>query len=174
MLRRPRDERGFTLPEILVAVTILGIIIVPLAASMVVGIRTTSDAQQRLVEARGEQLTAAYFPSDVASADTIVPNDPSPCGGTGPTVVVSFDWADDVSPTNEVSYVVPSGSTDLYRKSCQGGTLKTTNLLASGISGTPTVTCSPNADCTSATSATIAVTGQSGWQYSVTGTRRSS
>jgi prepilin-type N-terminal cleavage/methylation domain-containing protein len=174
MQRRTHKDHGFTLPELLVAVTVLGIIILPLAASMIVGFRTTGDAQQRLVEARGEQLTANYFPSDVASADSIVPSDSSPCGGSGPTVVVSFDWADDVSPTNEVSYVVPTGSTDMYRKTCRGGVLKTTNLLASGIASTPTVTCSPNADCTAATSATITVAGQSGWQYSVTGTRRSS
>lgn len=173
-VRRTRGERGFTLPELMMAIAVLGIIVAPLTASIVVGLRTTTDAEQRLVEARGEQLTAAYFPSDVASSDTIVPNDPNPCGGTGPAVVVSFDWADDHSPTNEVSYVVPAGKTDMYRKSCQGGVVQSTNLLASGIASAPTVTCTPNADCTSATSATITVTGQSGWQYTVSGTRRSS
>lgn len=174
MRRRRHDERGFTLPELLVAVTVLGIIIVPLTASIIVGMRTTGSAQQRLIEARGEQLTAAYFPSDVASSDTIVRGDSAPCGGTGPAVVASFDWADDHSATNEISYVVPAGSTDMYRKSCQGGIVQSTNLLASGVSGTPTVSCSPNADCTSASSATITVNLQSGGQYTVTGTRRSS
>jgi prepilin-type N-terminal cleavage/methylation domain-containing protein len=172
--RRP-DQRGFTLPELLIAVTVLGIIMVPLTASIVVGLRTTGDAQQRLVESRGEQLTAAYFPTDVASADTIVPNDANPCGGAGPAVVVSFDWADDHSPTNEVSYVVPAGSSDMYRKACQGGVVHSTNLLASGLSGKPIVTCTPNADCSGTPSgATISVTGQSGTSYTVTGTRRSS
>jgi prepilin-type N-terminal cleavage/methylation domain-containing protein len=169
---RARGEGGFTLPELMVGIAILGIIMGPLVASIVVSLRTTSDAQQRLVESRGQQLTAAYFPFDVASSDTIVPNDASPCGGTGPAVVASFDWADDHSPTNEISYVVPAGSTDMYRKACQGGVVQSTNLLASGVSGTPVVACSPN--CSSATSATITVTGQSGWQYSVSGTRRAS
>ena len=174
MPRRRSGERGFTLPELLVAVTVLGIIILPLTASIVVGVRTTGDAQQRLIEARGEQLTAAYFPSDVASSDTIVPNDTAPCGGTGPAVVVSFDWADDHSPTNEVSYVVPAGGTDMYRKSCQGGVVQTTNLLGSGISGTLTISCTPNANCASANAATITVNLHSGGQYTVSGTRRSS
>jgi prepilin-type N-terminal cleavage/methylation domain-containing protein len=172
-MREQRPEHGFTLVELMVAVTVLGIIIVPLATSIIVGLRTTGDAQQRILEARGSQLTAAYFPFDVASSDTIVPNDANPCGGTGPAVVASFDWADDRSPTNEVSYVVPAGGTDMYRKVCQGGTVKSTNLLASGIAGTPTLTCTPNADCTGATGATITVSGKSGWQYSVSGTRRS-
>jgi prepilin-type N-terminal cleavage/methylation domain-containing protein len=171
-MRRKRDERGFTLAELMVAISILGMIAVPLTASIILGLRTTSDSQQRYKEARGAQLTSAYFPFDVASATNITLADASPCGGAGPAAVASFTWADDLSPTNEVSYVVPTGSTDMIRKFCRGGSVVSTNLLASGISGAPTVTCAPACDASFDT-ATITVNGASGWQYTVNGTRRS-
>jgi prepilin-type N-terminal cleavage/methylation domain-containing protein len=171
-MRRPRDERGFTLPELMVALSILGMIMAPLTASIFVGLRTIGDSQQRYTEAHGAQLTSAYFPFDVASATNIIPADPTPCGGTGPTVVASFDWADDLSPTNEVTYVIPTGQNYMVRMVCRGGTVVTSNRLAWGVSATPVIACAPACSAAFKT-ATITVTGASGWQYTVTGTRRS-
>jgi prepilin-type N-terminal cleavage/methylation domain-containing protein len=172
-MRSVHGERGFTLVELLVAVSVLGIIMVPLCGSLIVGLRTTNDSQQRLTEARGAQLTSNYFTFDVASATNIIPLDPTPCGGAGSAAVASFDWADDHSLTNEVTYVVPTGATDMVRMVCQGGSLVSKNLLASGLNGTPTIACTPTAVCdASFQSATITVKGTSGWQYSVTGSRR--
>jgi prepilin-type N-terminal cleavage/methylation domain-containing protein len=172
-MRAVHGERGFTLVELLVAISVLGVIMGPLCASLIIGLRTTSDSQQRLVEARGAELTSHYFPFDVASATNIIPADPTPCGGAGPTVVASFDWADDRSLTNEVTYVVPAGATDMVRMFCQGGSLVSKNLLASGLNGPPTIACAPTAACDATfQSATITVKSVSGWQYTVTGSRR--
>lgn len=169
--RRSRGEHGFTLSELMVAVSILGLIIVPLTGAILVGLRTTGDSQQRFTESHGAQMTDAYFPFDVASATSIVLADPTPCGGTGPTVVASFDWADDISPTNEVTYVVPSGQSSMMRMVCQGGTVVNRTNLATGISGTPTLRCAPSCGSSFKT-ATLTVTTASGWQYTVNGTRR--
>ena len=87
-LRLRRDaEAGFTLIEMLVAVTVLGIIIVPLGMAISLGFRATVSTQQKLASAQDAQAISAYFPADVQSVD------PS---GVNPTDSVN----ESVCPTN--------------------------------------------------------------------------
>jgi prepilin-type N-terminal cleavage/methylation domain-containing protein len=90
-----RDETGFTLLELLIAVTILGIIISALAGGIIAYMRVSGETADRLSETPEIQLTAAHFASDVQGADT-VQEGAQVCGTTPPGAVplVSFSWKD--------------------------------------------------------------------------------
>ncbi|MBV9822902.1 MAG: prepilin-type N-terminal cleavage/methylation domain-containing protein [Actinobacteria bacterium] len=138
--RLRRDERGFTLVELMVAVVIIGVITAPLA-DVVIGYLHNADATTaRLSESHDAQISAAYFAADVTSLgvrSTTYSSDPSapypltqsveenapatgglfPCGTAAtPNAVIRFGWDDyaggaGAAPTRiRVAYVVQSDS----------------------------------------------------------------
>jgi prepilin-type N-terminal cleavage/methylation domain-containing protein len=89
-LRRPsrRRDLGMTLPELLIAVAVLGLIMLVLAASIIVTLRQSDNTEGRINVARGEQSVDLYLPNDLASAETISQDpDASPCTGGCPASV---------------------------------------------------------------------------------------
>jgi prepilin-type N-terminal cleavage/methylation domain-containing protein len=116
MLRR--DDAGFTLVELMVAIVILGIIAVPLGNVIIGYLRNTDATTARLGESHDAQISAAYFSADVASVgvrSTTYSSDPSkpypftqsieenapatsglfPCGSAAtPSAVIRFGWDD--------------------------------------------------------------------------------
>lgn len=173
MSRRAQDQAGFTLVELLVAIAVLGIVIFPLGVAISTGVRTTVDASQRFTDAHGTQIAATYFSDDVASAATVVPNDASPCGGGGPSIV-TFRWSDDVSSASSASYALRSVSGDrtLVRALCRGGPPVETATIVHDLAATaPSVVCTPS--CNAPTSVTLTVTQTSGNTFRLLGTRRS-
>src|SRR5262249_49087635 len=85
---RPRSgEGGFTLPEMLIAISILGIIVGPLVLSLVSGLRVVGRVDERFTDSRSSLISAAYFANDVASASTVTVGGAA-CGGG--TAVISF------------------------------------------------------------------------------------
>ncbi len=98
--RRPRtddDETGFTLAELLVAITILGIIMAAIGAMIVTAFRTTAIVSDRLEGSRAPKLVSTYWVPDVEAATAVAvgggPGDcPAPVGATG--VLVTFTWLD--------------------------------------------------------------------------------
>jgi prepilin-type N-terminal cleavage/methylation domain-containing protein len=130
-----RDDRGVTLIEVLVAIVILGIIIVPLGNALIGFSRNTDDTTRRLSESHDAQIMAAYFAQDMQSVgvrdwtadpyplkQSIVANvaydgTPYPCGTAGtppagtPPAVVRLAWDDPTTVSGapdivRVSYVV--------------------------------------------------------------------
>ncbi len=83
--RSAKRDRGMTLPELLVSITVLGLIVTVLATSITVTLRQTDNTEGRLNVARSEQTVGSWIPADLASASTVV-TDPSagPCGGSCP------------------------------------------------------------------------------------------
>lgn len=190
----PRAEAGFTLLELLVAITLLGIVMVPLATAFVVGGRTFENTRDRLEGSTSSLFTSAYWAGDVQSADSITTSG-APCAGTGVNVV-TFAWAADpgatTTPTSlpvamtKVSYArIDSGDgSQLVRVLCPAGGSPATNTVVPRLGSVSPVTCVPS--CTfpvQATNEPITVTmtlstastptEPAGVPFTVTGTRRS-
>ena len=169
--RRVRLMGGFTLIELVVAVTILGMIIGPLTMA------TT------FYMSRGPQLTGTFaddtsiravislFTTDAQSADTVTVPDPSPCGSAGPAIV-TLTWTEDGTIYRSSWSTQASGSTTtLVRQRCTGTSLVST-LLVADVQSAPTVTCTPN--CANPTMVTMTGVAANGAGFSVDADRRSS
>lgn len=139
---RARREEGFTLVELMVAVTILAIITGVIAAAMMVSFRTTDEANDRLARAHDVQISTSAFASDVQSADTVLIGAGTPACGAAADL--SFVWTDpNAAPApvvNVASYRIEG--TRLLRTYCRsGGTTSTYEQVLSHnvkVAGTPT------------------------------------
>jgi prepilin-type N-terminal cleavage/methylation domain-containing protein len=65
--RRSRDDCGFTLPELVITVAIIGIIATALTGVVISYLKSSVDTQARLTESHDVQFAAAYWQRDVAS-----------------------------------------------------------------------------------------------------------
>lgn len=59
------DDRGLTLPEVMIAITILAIIVVPLTEALIGFVRNTDATTRRMNESHDIQLANAYFARDI-------------------------------------------------------------------------------------------------------------
>jgi prepilin-type N-terminal cleavage/methylation domain-containing protein len=172
-----RDERGVTLTEMLVAVMVLGVIIVPLANAVIGFVRLTDDTTRRFTESRDVQIAAAYFAQDAQSLgvhdwaaypypllQSVELNAPPtgglyPCGTGGtPAAVLRLAWDDPDTLSGapqviRVSYVVMvvGSERQLHRLVCSGvgPTPSADIVVAHSLDATPpVVTCS--SPCTAA------------------------
>ncbi len=140
------DADGFTLVELLVAITLLGIIMVAIGAMITTAFRTTTIVSARLEASRAPKLVSTYWVPDVEGAKTITPG-AGGCGGTGGTPLVTFQWdkQPDVgmtTPTNPVpipaavsgtstwTLVTRGTRTQVVRTECANGTVtRTANVV---------------------------------------------
>jgi prepilin-type N-terminal cleavage/methylation domain-containing protein len=155
-----RRDDGFTLAELLVAITILGIISIPISVAVTTGLRSLGRSDDRADDSRSALISAAYFATDVANANTVVKNDANACGGG--TAIVSVSWSDAANGVggavnNKASYVYDtsvSANKKLLRKYCANGT-STAQTSVAGISlgSSPVVTCYDSGNVVNATCA---------------------
>jgi prepilin-type N-terminal cleavage/methylation domain-containing protein len=69
MTQKRRDESGFTLIEVLLAVAILSVIAVPLTMSLIAGLRTTKQANAQLRDGNAAALLSVFLAPDVQNVD---------------------------------------------------------------------------------------------------------
>lgn len=128
------DDRGLTLPEVLVAVTILAIIIIPLGDALIGYVRNTDATTRRMSESHDIQVATAFFADDVRNLgvrDWTMPTLPLQqsvnafqCSGTGTHVITlagsSPETATGMPRIVAATYVVRtvSGELQLVRLSC--------------------------------------------------------
>jgi prepilin-type N-terminal cleavage/methylation domain-containing protein len=173
-----RNDEGVTLIELLMAIIILSIIIVPLSNALIVVMRNTDDINRRLNESHDIQIATAYFAQDVQntgvrdwtsvgsqftlkqSIELNAPYDSGlyfPCGSAGtPNAIVRFAWDDPSTATGTpgtfiASYVVVDSGTEhqLRRIACTPSGTNTV-ILVHNLVGTPAApTCSSS--CTATT-----------------------
>jgi len=165
-----RHDDGFTLPELIITVTIIGIIAAGLTGVVISFLTTTTATQSRLTESHDVQFAAAYWQRDVASIgvrsyDSGTKSFPlqqsvnvtPACSLPSGTPVVTLAWSKYTSsdstatPTTvTVSYVakVDTGGYNLLRTRCTGSTVDSSFELMHSLNALPTVTC--DIACTSA------------------------
>lgn len=164
-----RDERGVTLPEVLVTIAIMGIIIIPLSDAMIGFVRNTDATTRRMIESHDMQIATAYFAQDVQnlgvrdwSSPTLalqqsIDNPSYPCTGAG-TSVISLAWDDFTNVSSpptvvRVNYVVRDvgGERQLRRLLCRGSaTVESDVVLVHHLVGSPGRACTSPTTCTSA------------------------
>lgn len=110
-----RDDSGFTLVELVITTTILGVVMSVLGTAFYVFFRTTGETAERLAESPALQIASTYLTRDAQSAQVFT----STCGSwpAGSSALASFGWRDPGATTGiaddravVVSYVVATGS----------------------------------------------------------------
>src|SRR5215211_2390797 len=103
-----RTDRGFTLPELLIVVVLLGLVVSVIGAAFVVIIRTSPSVDARDDDSRSLLGLVNYLPGDVSStrvADTVIGNRNTACGAQPGTGLLYLSWTDSASGvTTEVNY----------------------------------------------------------------------
>lgn len=80
-VRNRRHDEGMTLPEVLIAIALLGMIMTVLSSAIVVTLRQQDNTEGRINVSRSEQTIGMWIPSDLASASTVDTSpDVTPCG----------------------------------------------------------------------------------------------
>lgn len=100
-------DRGVTLTELLITITIAGIVTSVLAGGIVMFLRNEASVSRRVDQTRGLQQLVNYFPADVASAQTIAVDGGADACGTDGTPVLHLGWTetfDTTTRTWRVSY----------------------------------------------------------------------
>ncbi len=186
-LGRGRGVRGASLIEVLLGVSLLGIVMVPLSMATIVGWKTVFGIQQKLSSSADAQLLGATFPADVQSAGAtgVNPTDPvnqNTCAARpedGETPLIMFVWDEDLGVSNQtVARYLAKGAgeeSQIVRRFCQGtsssedvvvarnfGTpgLREASLFTLGENGLVTPQCS-------ATKCWIRITGEYSFQLDV-------
>ncbi|HEY1737940.1 MAG TPA: prepilin-type N-terminal cleavage/methylation domain-containing protein [Acidimicrobiia bacterium] len=172
MVSTRRPERGFTLVELVTAVTVLGIVIGPLASAAFMVLQHGGDATASFADDSTVRSATALFVGDAQTADAVTVPDPAPCGSTE-TALASTSW-DDAGTVYRASWFAdpgPGNTTALVRRRCTGTTLVSTVVLGD-VAGPPVVSCSPT--CAAPALLTLAGTTASGSVFTITAHPRSS
>jgi prepilin-type N-terminal cleavage/methylation domain-containing protein len=150
--RLSQDQSGFTLPELLMAIVISGIIVGALASGFGVSVRAMTASHQRLDESHDAQQASAYFVSDAANATyfsaTTVPSPAIPsCPAFGASTVAVFEWTE-AGIRKDALYGTAGTPVQLLRRYCENGVqLYEVSLVKNVGSPAPTITC-PATPCT--------------------------
>jgi prepilin-type N-terminal cleavage/methylation domain-containing protein len=165
-----RSEAGLTLTELLVAIAVLGIIILPLTNAIVVGLRTSDHTAAVLVTSADRQMLTNYLPPDALSATAATANGAAAggCVTASGTRVVLLTWSEfSGSLTSYASdyRLVPVGTGNkLVRDRCvAGATAEEVTVAHDAAAATATI---------SGGTVALTVTDSLGAQYTVSGTRR--
>jgi prepilin-type N-terminal cleavage/methylation domain-containing protein len=138
-------DGGFTLVEVLVTVTVLGLIFAVLTDTFVLGLRTTSDTQTNLAQTDTEQFAALWLTKDVRGS-TAVATDAAACGVSNAPLVLQR--ASSAIGLADSTVVYARTGNDLSRVTCPIGATgaSTTNVLSDGVAAF-TAACTPPGAC---------------------------
>jgi prepilin-type N-terminal cleavage/methylation domain-containing protein len=79
-MRRARSDAGFTLPELLVAIVLGGLVVSAVSAALIAALGNTATSADRMASSQNANLLSIYFTRDIASATDVLPRTRSgPC-----------------------------------------------------------------------------------------------
>jgi prepilin-type N-terminal cleavage/methylation domain-containing protein len=170
--RRAHGASGFTLIELIVAVTVMGLIVGPLTAAAEFFITHGQAATGQFADDSSVRSVISLFDTDAQSAESVTVPDPAPCGSAA-SALVTMTWTDDNGTIYRASWSTQTSGTtmSLVRQRCTGTSLVST-LLVADVTAAPTVSCSPN--CANASTVTMTGTAANGAGFTVTSRRRPS
>jgi prepilin-type N-terminal cleavage/methylation domain-containing protein len=187
---RPRDDAGLTLVELLVSITLMGIVLGSVVGVSFVAARTAAASKIRLDQSGDLIRAAAYFTDDVQGAQAVAV-DSTPLCGPDAAAVVEFqgqDFTDDAAlavVTTVVTYVLRDDDPDLqtlelHRLACRADSAGpayplapvTDVTVASALTAEPRVTCGGAPCAAGFTQVEMAATRTGGLGFTLTGRRR--
>jgi prepilin-type N-terminal cleavage/methylation domain-containing protein len=186
---RPAADAGLTLVELLVAVTLMGIVLSSVVGVSFVAAHTATASKTRLDESGDLVRASAYFVDDVQGAQAVAV-DSDPLCGPDDDAVVEFqgqDFADDTSlaiTTTVVTYVLrgdaDEDTLELHRLACRADstapayplTAVTDVTVVSDLTAEPQVTCGGSACGPGFAQVELAATQSGGLGFTLTGRRR--
>lgn len=144
--RSTRPDGGFTLIEILIVMSILGLIIGTLSATFVVIVRTSPSTELRVDDARSTRGLATWLSHDTTSAPPYYISDPKgwidtttggSCPGSSGANLVEFSWREEGFTTQtfyaNYRYVANGAEATVVRYSCSTTSSTTRLNLTSGL-----------------------------------------
>ncbi len=157
-----RSERGLTLIELLISVTLLGLITSALTASFITAMRAGDNNSQRIKENNDAQIIAGFLTRDAQAAGGSNPltgtidstlgvslTDDAGCTSAGNSLVIRFKWYERLSPltknTRVANYFYNTTNKKMIRQTCLNGSAADTVNLADHIGTAPAA---PTATCT--------------------------
>ena len=163
--------QGFTLIEVVISVTVLGLIMGPLTMAATFFISHTQQTTGSFADDTSIRSANSLFTTDTQSAETVTVPDAAPCGSSN-SALVTLTWTESGTIFRASWSTQTSGTTiTLVRRRCTGTSLVST-LLVADVQAAPTVSCSPN--CANASTVTMTGTATNGAGFTVSGTRRPS
>ena len=113
-------DRGMTLPEVMISVTITGMLVAAMATATSVILAQADNSQGRINNSRSEQSVSLWMPTDLASAEDVNTDaSASPCGTLCPSNVnvsgsnaLMLSWTGSIAGTTES---IPTQTSVSYR-----------------------------------------------------------
>jgi hypothetical protein len=146
--RRCRGEAGVSLIELILAMALSTLLLVPLGAGFYFSLHASADTQSRLAQSNRATLLSSYFSADVqgaTAAATGTAESTSVCGAT----VVTADLLLSTPSGISISYSrgVGAATTDWTRRTCAGGSVTSSARVIRNLAAAPTITCPLTPSC---------------------------
>ena len=163
-----KDEGGFSLIELLVVISILGVISFVLTEAFILGLKTTDGITSDVSNSVAVQALRSNFTGDVQKAQQVSTASTGTSCAPGPasSVILELSWPEP-GTQRRVSYSLDGGTPgqrELVRRSCTNSTLATPDERILGHfefepTGGPPVQalCSPDAACATVTTVTMKI-----------------
>lgn len=129
---RPGGEAGFTLLELLIAVSIMTLVVGAISAGVIIAVHNQNGVAGEVSDSANAQATSAIYARDVQSAASVTTDAAvASCGPLAPgtTFLLGLLWSGGVGGNIVVSYVVNPTTGILQRLYCPGGSTSSTDTV---------------------------------------------